>query len=301
MYERRLLSDCTLCPRDCHVDRSQGQTGYCGETDQLRVARAALHHWEEPCLSGERGSGTVFFSGCALGCVYCQNHLVARGLRGRVVTIPQLAEICLDLQTQGAHNVNLVTPSHFAPQIAAAIDLAKASGLQLPIVYNCGGYERLETLRLLAGRVDVYLPDLKYCSPAIAARYSNCPDYFQHALPAIAEMLRQVGEPVFAADGSLQRGVIVRHLLLPGNLSDSQQIVRHLYQAFGDRIYLSLMNQFTPLPPLAAYPEINRRVSEQEYEQLVQYAIAIGVENGFIQEGETASESFIPDFGEPGC
>lgn len=291
-----LLTDCTLCPRECHVDRLQGQVGYCGQTGELVVARAALHMWEEPCISGERGSGTVFFSGCSVGCVYCQNHRIAKGQAGKRITIQRLAELWLDLQRQGAHNINLVTPSHFLPQIVEALTLSRRQGLQLPLVYNCGGYEKVESLRLLDGLVDVYLPDLKYLSPYGAKKYSNCADYFLHAASAVEEMVRQVGEPVFGADGMIIRGVIVRHLTLPGQLNDSREIIKYLHQTFGDKIYLSIMNQYTPLAVAEDHPELQRRISAAEYAQLVEYAIALGVENGFIQEGETAQESFIPDF-----
>ncbi len=292
-----LLADCTLCPRECHVNRLAGQTGYCRQTAEVRVARASLHLWEEPCISGARGSGTVFFSGCALGCVYCQNYRVSRGQVGKTVTTERLAETFLTLEAQGAHNLNLVTPSHFLPQIVEALTLARKQGLQLPVVYNCGGYEKAETLQLLAGYVDIYLPDLKYCSPDLARKYSHCTDYFQHASIALAEMVRQVGEPVFRQDGLMARGVIVRHLLLPGQLQDSMDVIRYLHQEFGNQIYISIMSQYTPLSVAQEYPELQRKVSTEEYDRLVDYAISLGVENGFIQEGDAALESFIPEFG----
>lgn len=294
-----LLADCTLCPRECHVNRLQGQTGYCGQTAEVRVARASLHQWEEPCISGTRGSGTVFFSGCALGCVYCQNHRVARGQVGKAVTGERLVEIFLNLQRQGAHNLNLVTPSHFLPQIRQALMVARQQGLKLPVVYNCSGYEKVEALQLLEGFVDIYLPDLKYFSAEPASRYSNCGDYFRHAARALAEMLRQVGEPAFQPDGLITKGVIVRHLLLPGQLADSMDVISYLHRTFGDRIFISIMSQYTPLPVAKDHPELQQRVSPEEYDRLVDFAISLGVENGFIQEGEAALESFIPDFGEP--
>lgn len=295
-----LLSDCTLCPKNCHVDRTQGQKGTCGQTDELVVARAALHLWEEPCISGTRGSGTVFFSGCAMGCVYCQNHEIAAGLAGKKITIGRLAEIFLELQDKKAHNINLVTPSHFVPQIIEAISMARQSGLSLPIVYNSSGYEKPETLRLLDGLVDIYLPDFKYKSKEIADKYSHCPNYFEVAAEAIKEMTRQVGEPVFDDDNMMTKGVIVRHLMLPGCYEDSKAILRYLYKSYKGSIYISIMNQFTPMPRMAEYPELNRKISAAEYEQLVDDAIAMGIENGFIQEGETASESFIPNFNNEG-
>ncbi len=298
-----LLSNCTLCPRNCRVDRTAGQTGVCGQTDRPVVARAALHFWEEPCLSGDRGSGTVFFSGCGVGCVYCQNRSIAKGLAGKEITVRRLADIFLELQEKQAHNINLVTPGHFTPQIVEAIGIARENGLLLPIVYNCGGYEKVETLRLLEGLVDIYLPDMKYRSSQIAARYSRCGDYFEVASQAIAEMVRQVGEPVLDEEGIMRKGVIVRHLALPGCLEDSKAVIRTLFETYGNKIYISIMNQYTPMntPEITRrYPELNRKITDEEYDELVDYALSLGVENGFIQEGETASESFIPEFNHEG-
>ncbi|WMJ89307.1 radical SAM protein [Anaerocolumna sp. MB42-C2] len=298
--DNNLLKDCTLCPRNCHIDRTVGQMGVCRETDELVVARATLHMWEEPCISGEKGSGTVFFSGCSLGCVYCQNHNIARGLAGRNISIERLSDIFLELQDKGANNINLVTPSHFVVQIIKAIELAKAKGLQLPIVYNSSGYEKVETIKLLEGYVDIYLPDLKYKSGEISKKYSNAENYFQYATKAINEMVRQTGEPAFNEAGIMTRGVIVRHLALPGCLKDSKDIMEYLYETFGNHIYISIMNQYTPMPNVIQYPEINRKITEEEYDELIDYALYLGVENGFIQEGETASDSFIPEFNEEG-
>lgn len=292
----KMLSDCTLCPRECHANRVSGQRGYCGQTAELTVARAALHLWEEPCFSGKRGSGTVFFAGCALGCIYCQNFTISRGYNGKKITVERLGKIFLELQEEGAHNINLVTPDHFVPQICEALERAKAEGLTLPVVYNSSAYARTQTLKLLEGSVDIYLPDLKYMDSAIAKKYSACADYFQHASQAIGEMVRQAGEPVFDAQGIMQKGVIVRHLLLPGCLEDAKNIVKYLHETFGDKIYLSLMNQYTPLGHYPDCPELDRKITAEEYEELVDYALSIGVENGFRQEGETASESFIPPF-----
>ena len=298
--DMHILEDCSLCPRECHVDRTRGGTGLCGRTDELMVARAALHEWEEPCISGKKGSGTVFFSGCSLGCVYCQNRRLAQGLLGKIITIERLAKIFLELQKKGAENINLVTPTHYAPQIVKAVTLAKRNGLVLPIVYNSSGYEKLETLRLLEGSIDIYLPDLKYMDPKPAIRYSGCGDYFVRAASAIAEMVRQTGVPIFDGKGMLKKGVIVRHLTLPGYLEDSKSIIRYLYHTYGDGILISIMNQYTPLEAVKDYPEINRPITEKEYEELVDYAIELGVENGYIQEGATASESFIPEFNQEG-
>lgn len=288
---------CRLCPRECNADRAKGEIGYCGESNDLRVARAALHMWEEPCISGETGSGTVFFTGCPLKCIFCQNNTIADGSVGKSISTERLAEIFLELQKKGACNINLVTATHFVPQIIAALKLAKAKGLSIPVVYNCGGYEKVETLRLLDGLVDIYLPDLKYYSPKLSARYSNAPDYFEKASAAISEMVRQTDTPIFdEATGLMKRGVIVRHLLLPGRLADSKKIMSYLYRTYKNDIYVSIMSQYTPMGTFPDMPELNRRVSHKEYNTLVDYCLELGIENGFIQEGEVALESFIPPF-----
>lgn len=292
------LSDCTLCPRKCHVDRTAGQTGFCGQSDKIMAARAALHFWEEPCLSGTNGSGAVFFSGCNLHCIYCQNHTIAQGQTGREISVERLSEIFLELQDKKAHNINLVTPTHFVPQIMKALQTAKDNGLTIPVVYNTSGYENVDTIKRLEGLIDIYLPDLKYHDSALSARYSNAPDYFVKAAAAIKEMLRQTGRPIFVdgEDSLMLKGVIVRHLLLPGCEADSRRLLHYLHQAYGNDIYVSIMNQYTPMPGVADIPALNRRISAEEYDRIVDYAIQIDIENGFIQEGETASESFIPDF-----
>ncbi|MBQ8815244.1 MAG: radical SAM protein [Lachnospiraceae bacterium] len=297
---------CTLCPHRCGTDRLSGHTGRCRVPADIYLARAALHYWEEPCISGECGSGTVFFSGCNLGCVFCQNYSIAKADVGQKVSVERLSEIFLELKAKGAANINLVTPTHYVPSIVEALRLAKAQGLTIPIVYNTGGYETVETLRLLDGLVDIYLPDFKYLDPALSARYSHAADYPEVAKAALAEMYRQVGNPELSADMSchtddepvplMKKGIIVRHLALPGCEDDSRAVLRYLYETYGDRIYISIMNQYTPLPHVAAYPELNRRITEDEYDRLTDYAVDLGIENGFIQEGETAEESFIPEF-----
>ncbi len=290
-----MYSSCTLCPRNCHADRTNGSLGYCSMPETLMVARASLHMWEEPCISGTNGSGTVFFSGCNLKCVFCQNHTIAIGQKGKEITIPQLSDLFFMLQDKGAHNINLVTPSHYIPSVASALTYAKLHGLTIPIVYNTSGYDSVESLSLLDGLVDIYLPDFKYVSSELSLRYSHASDYFETASKALAEMYRQVKDPVF--DGELmKKGIIVRHLLLPGCTKDSKDVIRYLYETYGDRIFISIMNQYTPLPHVFAYPEINRKVTEAEYDDVVDFAIDLGVEQGFIQEGDTASESFIPEF-----
>lgn len=291
------LSNCTLCPRKCGTDRTAGQTGYCGMPADLVVARAALHMWEEPCISGTSGSGTVFFGGCNLKCVFCQNHSIAVGDCGKKITITRLAEIFLELQEKGAANINLVTPTHYIPQIREALLLGKERGLVLPIVYNTGSYEDPNILHLLDGLVDIYLPDLKYFSTVLSTKYSHAADYFERATAAIAEMYRQVGAPVFdETTGMMQKGVIVRHLILPGQTKDSKKVLRYLHETYGDNIYISIMNQYTPLSHVAHIPELNRKVTPEEYDKVVNFALLLGIENAFIQEGETAEESFIPAF-----
>ncbi len=294
------MNECRLCPRMCGADRDT-KTGFCGETEAVRVARAALHFWEEPCISGPEGgagSGTVFFTGCTLRCVYCQNYALSRGQTGKVISVDRLAEIFLELQGKGALNINLVTPTHFIPQIILALKQAKAQGLTLPVVYNTSGYERVESLKMLDGLVDIYLPDFKYWDPETAEKYSLAPEYPKVAKAAVAEMVRQTGTPEFDDQGIMQKGVIIRHLLLPGRVAEGKAVVSYLYETYGDGVYLSLMNQYTPLDSLdgQAYPELDRKVTEKEYDALVDFAIDLGVENGFIQEGGTASESFIPPF-----
>lgn len=294
--KRHLLSDCTICPRNCHVNRLAGETGYCRTGAGIILARAALHMWEEPCISGERGSGTVFFSGCSLGCVYCQNEQIAKNHIGKEVTIERLVDIYFELKSQGAANINLVTPTHMLYDVISSIQSAKQQGFDLPFVYNCGGYEKPESIRLLDGLIDVYLTDFKYYDDTLAKKYSNAPNYASYASASLQEMVRQTGEAVFNKENMMTKGVIVRHLVLPGCVEDSMEVVKYLYDTYKDRIYISLMNQYTPLPHVSAYPEINRKVTETEYDEVVDYAIDLGVENGFIQEGETATESFIPDF-----
>ena len=290
---------CDLCPRKCLVDRKKGEKGICGQTENLKVARAALHFWEEPCISGDAGSGAVFFSGCPLHCVFCQNENIANGTVGKEISLERLVDIFLELQEKGANNINLVTPGHFVPQIVKALDQARKEGLTLPVVYNTSSYETVDTIKMLEGYVDIYLPDFKYMSPGLSKKYSHAPDYAEVAKAAIAEMVRQTGKAVFVngdEDNLILRGTIVRHLTLPGCMEDSMQILKYLHETYGDTIYISIMNQFTPLSNLEKYPELNRKITDEEYETLVDYAIEIGIENGFVQEGDTAEESFIPAF-----
>lgn len=289
------MSICSICPRKCNVDRAEN-VGACNSYESISVSRASLHLWEEPCISGENGSGTVFFTGCNLGCVYCQNRKISKGAVGKTITVDELIKVFLKLQKAGAHNINLVTPTHFALKIKDALITAKDMGLNIPIVYNTSGYESVETLKSLNGLIDIYLTDFKYMDSNLSKKYSKAPDYPEIAKSALEEMVTQVGEPIFDADGMMKRGIIVRHLILPNCVDDSKNIINYLYETYGDNIYMSIMNQFTPLENVADYPELNRKITDSEYDEVIDFAISIGVENAFIQEGETQSESFIPDF-----
>jgi len=299
MREKR--NGCVLCPRECNAKRVDGEKGVCGVSGSGIIgARAALHMWEEPCISGENGSGTVFFSGCPLHCVYCQNYGLSWAEVGTEVSVERLAEIFLELQEKKAENINLVTPTHYTPEIIQAVKIARKQGLIIPIIYNCSGYEKVETLRMLQGIVDIYLTDFKYMDTEMAKLYSRAENYPEIVKLALGEMVRQCSRAEFDHRGIMKRGVIVRHLLLPGYLENAKNVVRYVYETYGDKVFLSLMNQYTPLSQVESYPEINRCVTEAEYEELLDYAIEIGVENGYIQEGETAKESFIPAFNNEG-
>lgn len=287
--------NCILCPRECGVNRYE-KNGACKVGAMVKVSRAALHMWEEPCISGTEGSGTIFFSGCNMGCVYCQNIAISTGKRGKEVFIDELVDMMLDLMGQGANNINLVTPSHYVPSIVPAIKLAKSKGMNLPIVYNTSAYEKVETLKLLEGLIDIYLPDFKYLDSESGKKYSYTPDYPEVAKKAIAEMVRQVPKVEFDEKGIMQKGVIVRHLLLPGHLQEAKHIVGYLHEAYGDQIYISLMSQYTPMSDFEKYPNLNEKVKKRNYDKLIDYAVSIGVEQAFIQEGDVASESFIPEF-----
>lgn len=330
--------NCTQCPRKCNIDRNTSH-GFCGEGDKMRISRAALHYWEEPCISATRGSGTVFFTGCNLRCIFCQNAAISENGNGREITPSELCEIFFDLKNQGAHNINLVTPSHFVQQIREAILLAKERGFDLPFVYNSSAYETPETLRILDGLIDVYLPDFKYMNEEMAANYSHAKDYPLVAKEAIAEMFRQVGDPVFVQNDSdyedpfpetkstdslssdsetvpvnnslflIKRGVIVRHLVLPLGVKNACAVIDYLSETYGDRVYISVMSQYTPLydvpgalspaqkKRLAPFPELHRKVTKREYNKVLDYCLEKSLNNVFIQEGDVASESFIPPFG----
>lgn len=285
-----------MCPRNCGVNRLKDKVGYCGAGKNIRVARAALHYWEEPCISGSIGSGTVFFSFCTLKCVFCQNYNISQCSFGKEITIDRLSDIFLELQGKGALNINLVTPTHYVPQIIEALKIAKEKGLKLPIIYNSSGYENVDTIKLLKGYIDVYLPDMKYFDTKYSMKYSKAKDYFLYAKEAIDEMVNQVGEVKFDKNGIIKKGVIIRHLMLPGLLFDSKKIIDHIHSTYGNKVYISIMNQYTPLEHVKIYPELNKPLNQKHYEALIDYAVSIGVENGFIQEEGTDKESFIPLF-----
>jgi len=291
-----LLNNCTLCPRNCKVNRNNNELGFCGMTKDIVVARAGLHFWEEPIISGEKGSGTVFFSGCNLKCIFCQNFNISTNNFGKTISINRLSEIFLELQDQGAHNINLVTPTHFVPQIIEALKISKTNGLNIPVVYNSSGYENVETIKLLNGYIDIYLPDFKYFDNTFAKKYSKCTNYFEYSSKALDEMIKQVGNPIFDENGMLLKGVIVRHMLIPGLLKDSKKIISYLVENYNDDIFISIMNQYTPANNLNKYPEIDKIVDKNDYEELIDYAIDIGIKNGFMQEGKTQKTSFIPEF-----
>ena len=296
MKNMNKYENCLLCPRKCGINRRTGQTGVCGVSSEIKVARAALHYWEEPCISGKRGSGAVFFSGCSLHCVFCQNREISDGKEGKVISKERLSDIFIELAGKGANNINLVTPGQYIPDIVWAVNDAKSRGMKLPIIYNTSGYENVTELKLLEGIVDVYLPDFKYMDSTLSAMYSRAKDYPSVAKQALSEMVRQQPDVVIDdATGLIQKGVIVRQLLLPRHVNDAKAVLKYLYDTYRDHVYISMMSQFTPIA-LEDYPEINRTVTKREYERLVNYALEIGITNAFIQEGDVAKDSFIPAF-----
>ena len=292
-----MLSSCNLCPRYCGVNREKDEIGYCRCGSEMVIARYSLHKWEEPCLSGDIGSGTIFFSHCNMNCVFCQNYEISNLCKGKVVSVKEFSDICIDLQNNGAVNINIVTGVMYIPMIVEGIKLARNKGLNIPIVYNSSGYENIEGLKLLDGIVDIYLPDFKYYDDRLGLKYSNVNDYHKYACMAIEEMFRQVGKNKFDKNGILVRGVIVRHLILPGCCDDSKKIINYLYNKYNNDIYLSIMNQYTPVRKMD-YDELNRRITRSEYEEVIDYAYDIGVRCAFVQEDGTQDICFIPDFDE---
>lgn len=289
-----VLKECRLCPRECGVNRYES-VGVCGASAKVKVSHYSLHHWEEPVISGENGSGTVFFSHCNLKCIFCQNKKISTLGYGKEIGEARLKSIFLELQEKGAHNINLVTPTHFVPQIAKVLKKIRGSELTIPVVYNTSSYENVETINMMDGLVDIYLADLKYFDPELGKNYSNCENYFGVATKAIEVMYKQVGAPVIE-DDLMKRGVIVRILLLPGHKEDAKKIIKYLYDTYGDNIFISIMNQYTPVTKTLKYPNLNWTVTEGEYDDVINYACDLGVTKAFIQDGETCLESFIPEF-----
>ena len=286
---------CNLCPRNCNVDRDKGELGYCKASSEMVIARYSRHMWEEPILSGVQGSGTIFFSYCNMKCLFCQNYEISEFHQGRIVSVEEFSDICLDLQNHRVHNINLVTPTMYVPKIIEGLKLAKGKGLKIPVVYNTSSYENVDTIKMLDGYVDIYLPDLKYYDDYLGEKYSHCSDYFKYASLAIDEMVRQVPKIEIDSDGMMRRGVIVRHMIMPGHVDDSKKIIKYLYDKYGDKIYMSIMNQYTPVRK-CKYKELNRRVYQSEYDEVIDFAYDLGVRNAFVQDGESQESSFIPDF-----
>ena len=289
-----ILKECRLCPRNCGVNRYEN-VGVCGATNKLKVSHYSLHHWEEPVISGDNGSGTIFFSHCNLKCIFCQNKKISTMGYGKEISGKRLVEIMLELQEIGAHNINLVTPTHFVPQIVKVLKKIKNNSLKVPVVYNTSSYENVETVKMLAGLVDIYLADLKYFDNTLGCNYSNCDNYFEVACNAIDEMYKQVSRPLIEND-IMKKGIIVRVLVLPGHKEDAKKIIKYLFEKYNDNIYISIMNQYTPVTRSLKYPNLNWTVTEGEYNDVVNYACDLGVTKAFIQDGETCLESFIPEF-----
>jgi len=287
---------CTLCPRMCLANRNKKEHGFCGETSTLRLGRVALHFWEEPCISGAQGSGTVFFSGCNLRCCYCQNFKLSRGEEGVTTDEKHLADVFLKLRDEGAHNINLVTGEHFAPHIKEAVTYARKRGLNIPIILNCSGYISEKTIEYLKGVIDIYLVDFKYINPETAKKYSYAPDYPEVAKKALSKMVSFAGKPQFDNEGMMKKGVLVRHLCLPEYGEESKKIIKYIFDKYRTDVVLSVMSQYTPLENCKKYPEINRKLTEEEYDKIVDYCVKIGIEDAYIQDGESSSESFIPKF-----
>lgn len=291
-----MLTECRLCPHQCMVNRLKGEKGYCRAGKKVKIARAALHYWEEPCISGDRGSGTVFFSYCSIKCIYCQNYKISHEGFGKEIETDELSFIFLMLQEKGAHNINLVSPTHFIPQIKEAIIMARIKGLKIPIIYNSHGYENPSALQSLEGLIDVYLPDLKYSDNNLGELYSKAPSYFPHTSKAILEMYRQVGNPIFNKNGIIEKGLIVRHLVLPAHIKNTRKVLEWIANNLPKDIYVSLMAQYIPAYRAEHHPRLARSLTHEEYNRAIQAFWALGLENGFIQEITAASSEFVPPF-----
>ncbi|CAM2855929.1 radical SAM protein [Hathewaya histolytica] len=296
MKNHEYLQQCSMCPRNCKVNRYSQNLGVCRASDKVKIARVSLHHWEEPPISGKSGSGTIFFSNCNLKCVFCQNHEISHKGHGEEVSIERLSEIFIEQQKRGAHNINLVTPSHYALQIKEAIILAKNNGLSIPILYNSNGYENLDTIKALNGYIDVYLPDLKYYDDKYALKYSSAPMYFKTASEAIKLMYSQVGPIEFDENRMIKKGVVIRHLMLPGLLFDSKKVIDFIFKTFNHDVYISLMNQYMPMYNAFQFKELSKPLNPKIYDALIDYCVELGIKNAFIQDSGTNSESFVPEF-----
>lgn len=290
------LVECKICPNNCKINRIDGKLGLCRASDKVKVALAALHYFEEPCISGGKGSGTVFFSNCNLNCKFCQNYEISALGKGKEITIEELADTFLNLQNQGANNINLVTPTIYAYQIKEALRISKSKGLIVPVVYNSNGYESIETLKALDGYIDVYLPDLKYYYDDIAFKYSEIKDYFKHATEALKEMYRQVGSPQLDKNGIIQKGLIIRHLVLPNNIENSKRVLEWIKENIDERVYISIMAQYFPCYQAKEIEELNRKLTEEEYEEIEKFVFNLGIENGYMQELGEHEEEYVPNF-----
>lgn len=293
------MSHCLLCPRNCGADRRKS-IGYCNSSDKIKAALASIHMWEEPPISGTRGSGTVFFTGCSLRCVFCQNYDISQEDNGIEITTERLSDIFIEQQMRNVHNINLVSAGHFIPQVVEALNIAKKKGLKIPVVYNSGGYEKVEALKLLEGLVDIYLPDIKFFSPEISKKYASCENYFEYASKAVKEMFRQTGGLQLDDSGIMKKGMIIRLLILPGCRKDSEKILDFIKESFGNDVYVSLLNQYTPMYKALKFKELNRRLTSFEYQKVTDYFLDIGLENGFVQEKSSAQKAYTPIFDHSG-
>ncbi len=287
---------CTLCPRECDVNRTLSPSGFCNNSLNIKAALASVHYFEEPSVSGTNGSGTIFFSGCNMKCIFCQNYDISQFNKGIAISVSDLAKTMILQQEKGVHNINLVSGGHFIPQIKEALKTAKSMGLEIPIVYNSNGYEKAETLKSLDGLIDVYLPDIKYFSDEYAVKYSSAPNYFANASAAVLEMYRQAGKNIFSPDGLIKKGVIIRHLVLPGLKEDSKKILLWIKENIGHNAYISLMSQYTPMYRALNTKPLNRKITTYEYQNVIDYFFKIGLKNGYMQERSSANKIYTPNF-----
>lgn len=290
------LISCNICPHNCEINRLNGEVGRCKATDKVKVALASIHNFEEPCISGEKGSGTVFFSNCNLRCIFCQNYKISQLGLGKEISIEELADIFIDEQNKNVENINLVTPTMYVYQIIEAIKIARSKGLYIPIVYNSNGYENVESIKKLKGYIDIYLPDLKYSNDKISYKYSGIKHYFESATAAIKEMYNQVGNPVLDENGIMKKGLIIRHLVLPNNLQNSKDILKWINDNIEKKVFVSIMAQYFPTHKSNQFPEINRKLTKEEYEEIEDYLYSLDLDNGYIQELGEHEEEYVPDF-----